>query len=260
METIVLITGANRAGVGIGQGLVARYLRNDNNTVVIAACRDASPERTEHLRALPRGPNCRLIVLPLRLDQPDSLGHACRLLQRQHQIWRIDVVVANAGICDHYGPLAAMTDADLQAHLDVNTVGPLRLFRAMRPFLLPPATDRRPLHHPPRFVYVSTELASLAGLEQHRASLTTAYGMSKAAGNYLVRRVHLEHEDLICFSVDPGLVQTDMGNRGAHAKGLEMAPLTVDQSVDGIVQQIDRATRLTTSGRFLRHNGEQLPW
>ena len=33
-------------------------------------------------------------------------------------------------------------------------------------------------------------------------------------------------------------VQTDMGNRGARVKGLEMATLTVDGSVGGITCQV----------------------
>ncbi|KAH8435279.1 SDR family oxidoreductase [Aspergillus melleus] len=247
--TTVLITGANR---GIGKGLVAAYLRKPNITV-IAACRDTSPEKTEHLHSLPRGTNCNLITVSLSLDQPSGIIEAVQKLQAQHGISQIDVVVANAGICDHYGPLIEMTDSDLQKHLDINTFGPLRLFRAVLPFLQ--ASQQQP-----RFVYVSTELASLAELEQNKASLTNAYGMSKVAGNYFMRRAHFEYEDLITLAVDPGFVQTDMGNRGARAKGLEVATLTVEQSVNGIIQVIEQATKSTTSGHFLGHNGEHVPW
>ncbi|KAK1147563.1 hypothetical protein N8T08_000905 [Aspergillus melleus] len=247
--TTVLITGANR---GIGKGLAAAYLKTPNTTV-IAACRDTSPEKTEALHSLPRGTNCNLITVSLSLDQPDSIIKTTQQLQAQHRVSQIDVVVANAGICEHYGPLVEMTDSDLQTHLNINTFGLMRLFQAVIPFL-------QSSQQQPRFVYVSTELASLAGLEQNKASLTNAYGMSKVAGNYFIRRAHFEHEDIITLAVDPGFVQTDMGNRGARAKGLEVATLTVEQSVNGIIQVIEQATKSTTSGQFLGHNGEQVPW
>jgi norsolorinic acid ketoreductase len=55
----------------------------------------------------------------------------------------------------------------------------------------------------PKFVYISTELASIAGLE-NSSSLTTAYGVSKVAGNFLVKKIHEENDALISFSIDPG--------------------------------------------------------
>ncbi|KAE8152344.1 putative short chain-type dehydrogenase [Aspergillus avenaceus] len=247
--TTVLITGANR---GIGKGLVSAYLRKDN-TIVIAACRNPFAEQAEDLHSLPCGSNSNLIIVPLSLHDPDSFIEMAQVLHLEHNISHIDVVVANAGICNHFGLMSEMTDFDLRTHLEVNTFGPSRLFRAMIPFL-------RASQQEAKFVYVSTELASLAVLDRNKKPLTNAYGMSMVAGNYFVRRLHFENEELVAFAIDPGFVQTDMGNRGAHAKGLEMAPLTVDQSADGIVRQIQQATKSTTSGQFLSHCGEALPW
>ncbi|PGH01613.1 hypothetical protein AJ79_07861 [Helicocarpus griseus UAMH5409] len=247
IQTVVLITGANR---GIGKGLLTAYLGRPNTTV-IAACRDASAEKTKGLRSLPRGVGSDLILVPISLDIPESATNAVQQLQTQHNIKHIDIVVANAGICNHWSPLAEMEDSVLLAHLDVNTFGPLRLFRAA--FSLLQASNQ------PKFVYISTSLASIAGLETS-SSWTTAYGVSKVAGNYLVKKIDAEYGSLIAFSIDPGFVQTDMGNRGARANGLEKAPMTIHESVDGIVYQIETATKATTSGRFLRHNGESVPW
>jgi norsolorinic acid ketoreductase len=46
-------------------------------------------------------------------------------------------------------------------------------------------------------------------------------------------------------------VQTDMGNSGAVANGLTEAPTTIQESVDGIIDKIDNATREETSGKFI---------
>ncbi|KAL4981944.1 hypothetical protein BDW68DRAFT_183010 [Aspergillus falconensis] len=169
-----------------------------------------------------------------------------QILRLQHEISQINVVVANARICNHYGPLVDMTDCDLWVHLEVNTFRLLRLFRALLPFL-------RASQHQLKSVYMPTELASLSRLEQNNASLTNAYGMSKAAGNCMSRRLYFEHEELTMFAVDPSFVQTDMRNRGACVKGLEMATLTVDESVNGITRQIVQATKASTSGQLLHY-------
>ncbi|KAB8218034.1 hypothetical protein BDV33DRAFT_205815 [Aspergillus novoparasiticus] len=246
-QTTILVTGANR---GIGKGLVTAYLAKANTTV-IATCREVSEQITKDLSCLSRGHGSNLIVVSLSLDKPQSVIDAVSQLQRHHSINKIDIVIANAGVCNHYGPLARMEDADLVSHFDVNTLGPLRLFRATLPLLQ--ASSQ------PKFIYISSELASITGIE-HSSSLTAAYGASKVASNYLVKKVHTEHLDVIALSIDPGFVQTDMGNRGAQCNGLEKAPMTISESVEGIVSQVEKASKETTSGRFIKHDGEQLPW
>lgn len=74
------------------------------------------------------------------------------------------------------------------------------------------------------------------------------------------------------------MVQTDMGSRAAQANGLEKAPVTVQDTVLGITNQVCRmlaivtrcglltslqieaATKSTTSGQFVNYNGERVRW
>lgn len=154
------------------------------------------PEVTESLYALPCGPNYNLVIVPVNLNNPDSILEMAQILCLKHEISQINVAVANAGICDYYGPLVEMTDYDLWIYLEVNTFRLLSLFRGLLPFL-------RESRHQPKFVYVLTELASLARLEQNRASLTNIYSMSNAAGNYMIRRLYFKHEELTIFAVNP---------------------------------------------------------
>jgi norsolorinic acid ketoreductase len=88
-----------------------------------------------------------------------------------------------------------MADSEVLSHIEVNTLGPLRLFKATALLLQNAST--------PKFVYISTLLASISGIEQ-MPSLTAAYGMSKAAGNYLVKKIDAENQHLITLSIDPG--------------------------------------------------------
>ncbi|KAE8364826.1 hypothetical protein BDV27DRAFT_172098 [Aspergillus caelatus] len=198
MGQVILITGANR-------GLAAHYLW---------AIRDISAENTKELRSLQKGPGSQLIPVSLRLDVPSSATDAITKIQTQHHIEYIDIVLSNAGICNHRGPVADMTDADVLSHLEYDCYKTL-------------------------------------------PSLATAYGMSKVAGNYLVRKIDAEQKNLIALCVDPGLVQTGIGSRNAQSIGLEKAPLTVQESVQGIIKL---APKSTTSGQFVNYLGERVPW
>ncbi|CAF4012447.1 unnamed protein product, partial [Adineta steineri] len=67
-------------------------------------------------------------------------------------------------------------------------------------------------------------------------------------------------DGLIAFPIHPGLVQTDMGNHYATSVGLDEAPVTIEESVQGQLKVIDEATREKTSGRFWDFEGKELPW
>ena len=41
---------------------------------------------------------------------------------------------------------------------------------------------------------------------------------------------------------------------------MKNAPVPVEDGVNGVFEQIDKATREKTSGRFMNYNGEELPW
>lgn len=51
-----------------------------------------------------------------------------------------------------------------------------------------------------------------------------------------------------------------MGNAGAAAHGLAEAPVTIKDSIDGIVDKIDNSTRKDTSGTFVSFDGVKYPW
>jgi norsolorinic acid ketoreductase len=70
-------------------------------------------------------------------------------------------------------------------------------------------------------------------------ALYGAYGASKAAVNFLLRRVHLEEEWLTSVVICPGWTQTDMGNHAAKEQKFgEQAPVPLDVSINGIVEEV----------------------
>lgn len=82
------------------------------------------------------------------------------------------------------------------------------------------------------------------------------YGPSKAALTWYGVRVNAEDEWLNAFVLDPGWVQTEMGNTAAHLFGVAAAPLTVDESVDGLFRLLTTATKEEHGGKVVLYTGE----
>ena len=125
-----------------------------------------------------------------------ELFQAVAQLKEKHGISKLDIVIANAAINltpDRFEDL----DTDL---LDqtwfVNVRGPLLLFQAVLPLL-----DKTKS----KFVIVSSGSGTIG--QNHRSG-SGAYGISKAAVNYMVAKLHAEHPDLPILALGPGWVPT----------------------------------------------------
>ena len=113
-----------------------------------------------------------------------------------YQITKIDTVIANAAVQNQiFAPVATVDIAQVQEHISINTIGTLVLFQSVLP-LLQKASQ-------PKFVLLGSPLGSISGMEK-RPVPAAAYGVSKAAAHYLVRKIHFENEGLIAFATDPG--------------------------------------------------------
>ncbi|KAF1987062.1 hypothetical protein K402DRAFT_303024, partial [Aulographum hederae CBS 113979] len=72
-----------------------------------------------------------------------------------------------------------------------------------------------------------------------------AYGPTKLVVHWLTNAIYFEVPELTAFPIDPGWVQTEMGNRGANDFGVESALAPVSESCAGMVKVIDAATKET---------------
>jgi len=241
-DTVYLISGANR---GIGFGLV-QHLSKRSGVTVYAGTRDIS--KATALQALSKVASNVHVV---QLTSADKPGNQAAIKQIEHQSGHLDVVIANAGVGSSFAKAATVDPSQVLKSVETNAIGPLVLFQAAWPLL---QQSSKPI-----FTVVSTVVGS-NGMQSELQWPTTDYGGSKALVNYIVLKIHYENEGLIAFPVHPGWVQTDMGNEGAVANGLEKAPVTVDDSVSGILKLVDSAERATTSGKFLGFDGKELPW
>ncbi|KAF2470840.1 NAD(P)-binding protein [Lindgomyces ingoldianus] len=234
-----LITGASREG--LGRALVEALLSRPENTV-IAGVRDLRSAKSLSLTDLPCADSSRLIVVKIDSASDTDAADAARTLSTRYGIDKIDVVVANAGSGNVYGDLSAVNPGEVKDLIDVNGVGPLRLFQAVRGFLEKSEAGK--------FVLIGTPIASIGAMEKAPWPMF-AYGASKVVAHYLTRKIHWESQTLTAFVVDPGFMQTDMGNAGARYFGYDEAFVPVENSCQFILRQIEEATRETLGGRFV---------
>ncbi|KAI3391505.1 hypothetical protein diail_7203 [Diaporthe ilicicola] len=246
--TTVLITGANR---GVGRALAEIYLSRPKHTV-IAGVRDPSAPTSVSLGDIKAASNSSLIVVKIDSTSATDAGEAVAQIKAKG-VTALDIVVANAGIANIFSTVEGIDIADLRSFFETNTVGPLVLYKAVFPLLKATADAKGP--GAPKFVGITSNAASIIDLEANTPYQLGAYGASKAAMNYLIRRSQYEHTWLTAFVINPGWVQTDMGNAGAKLIGMEKAAVPVDESVGGIVKTIDGATREATSGNFYNYDG-----
>ncbi|EIN06061.1 NAD(P)-binding protein [Punctularia strigosozonata HHB-11173 SS5] len=270
---VYLVSGANR---GLGLGLV-KALSARENTVVFAGARN--PDGAKDLQALAAQRPEKLYIV--KLVSGDVQGSEAAISFIRDKAGRLDVVIANAAICLAYGPAYKASEDDLRQHFEVrngldtslftdaalisvspevNVIGTFVLFKAALPLLKASSASESA---PPKFVAVS----SLAGGLERGASgpfEMTPYAISKAAENFLARKLHFEHEKdgLVVFPICPGLVDTDMANYGAERdEGVRSRKFkTVDDTAALLLKVIDRATQENEGGQFMSFDGTKIPW
>lgn len=240
-----LITGANR---GIGKALLETLIIRPN-TVVIAGVRDIE-KSTEDLSSVKVGADSKLIIVKIDSLAETDPYDAVVQLKSKYNITKVNVLISNAGILTTMGPTLEASEQAVRDHFEVNTIAPLTLIKAFKPLL--EASES------PKFFVITAHLGSIADMESLPIP-TFAYGVSKAAANYLVRKIHFENPWLISQSFNPGLVQSDMGNAASVKLGMKEAPTTLVDSATGLVKLFDVASR-ATSGTFTQATGQSIPW
>ena len=154
----------------------------------------------------------------------------------------IDLLLCNAGI---YGPRGMQLGRlDYEAWMEVlrvNLLGPAALIEALADNVA--ASERKLI------AVMSSRLGSIA----EASGSSFLYATSKAGLNALAKglSVTLAGRSIIVVALSPGWVRTDMGG--------DNAPLTPEQSVRGLRKVIAGLSK-TDSGKFLSHDGTEIPW
>ncbi|TIA46381.1 putative NADP(+)-dependent dehydrogenase [Aureobasidium pullulans] len=248
----ILISGTTK---GLGRALVEKYLGRPN-TLVVATVRDPSTSEATSLQDLPKAEGSDLIVVKIEARSDTDGLEAVNTISSK--LSHLDLVIANSGFytVPAAPQIAKIAPSDLLDHVNVNTAGTIRLFQATLP-LLQKAKE-------PIFAYISSMAGSIA-LTGDLPFPTGIYGASKAAMNFLVRRIHQEHPELISVALHPGAVMTPGGTVASKDLGMDNPDFagfytTLEKSIDGMVGKLDNASREETSGKFLSFDDERLEW
>ncbi len=156
------------------------------------------------------------IALPCNISRKAELR---ALVDRTLDRWgRIDVLVCNAAVSPHFGPLAEITDAAYDKTLDTNVKSTLWLCNMVIPQMAA------------RNDGVVIIVSSIGGLKGH--AKLGAYAISKAADIQLARNLAVEwgRSNVRVNCIAPGLVRTDMAralweDSENLARALETYPL-----------------------------------
>lgn len=216
----ILVTGGNR-GIGLE---VCRQL-NKRGDEVIAVCRNTSDE----LNAL----GVRIID---GVDVADDEGVAKLVAALNGE--SIDVLLNNAGIL-RGDTIDTLDYEDMLAQFRVNTIGPLRVTRALRGNLKSGA----------KVAIVSSRVGSI---EDNSSGNNYGYRCSKTAVNMVGMNLHhdLSPDGIAVALLHPGYVATDMTGGGGGSP--------VD-SASGLIARLDELS-LDNSGSFWHAEGYSLPW
>ncbi|TGO90558.1 hypothetical protein BPOR_0059g00010 [Botrytis porri] len=249
--TIVLNSDTNK---GIGEEILELYLSKPNHTVV-AANRDPNHPSSKALADLPTAEGSSLVLVKVDATISTDALEAGKQLESQG-IDHIDIVIANAGVCYVWLRVSEVKADDIQGHFVSYVHGFMWLYQARLPLLKKSKFGK--------FVTICSSAGYLMYvLTFYRNQLdmpNSAYAPSKVAVHWLTKAIHREEPTLIAFPIDPGWVQTDLGNIGANHFGFDATPLGVAECAAGLDQVIAKSTRKTYGGKLYKWDGEILPW
>ncbi|XP_061863556.1 C-signal-like [Colius striatus] len=251
----VLVTGANR---GIGLGLVQHFLGLPKPPKwVFAGCRDPKGQRAQELQRLAsKHPN--LLILALEVTDPASVKAAAARVGEHVGGSGLTLLINNAGMAK-INSIDAETQEDMTQVYTTNTIGPMLMGQAFLP-LLKKAAQASPGSGLSCSKAAIINMSSIAGSIQEmfvwNLGHVVSYRCSKAALNMLTRCQSLGYREhgILCVTLHPGWVQTDMGDAGTKT-----APLTVDDSVRGMLKVLSSVSEKDT-GTFLDWEGKVVPW
>lgn len=230
MTQTVVITGANR---GIGLAMCKDWL--GRGASVLATCRRAS----EGLLKLQQSHQKLEILESMDVTQ----NQACESLTQKLRAWegeaKVDILVNCAGVMTA-DRLEQLELADLEKQFQVNALGPLRVTKAVLPFLSQGS----------KIAMISSRMGSIG---DNHSGAYYGYRMSKSALNSASKSMarDLKPKGIAVGIFHPGYVRTDMtGQQG------QIEP---EQSAAALIERIAELS-LENAGQFVHAQGEILPW
>ncbi|KAF9474953.1 NAD(P)-binding protein [Pholiota conissans] len=249
---IYFVAGGTR---GIGLGLVAGIAARDPTAIIYAGGRNlSSAQLLIDLSAKYPGR-----IEPVKYIAGDKEGNEELAKEIGKKHGHVDTVIANAGIANSDAPVHETSIKSFEEHFSVNVLGPIVLFQTFRDLLKASPS--------PRFVAISSGAGSIEGLSRNPFN-NSPYGTSKAALNWVVRKIHYENDWLIAYPQCPGAVDTDMMREGiakdTTGKFKEIMKIMnvrqPDEAATVLLDILDASTREKDGGQFHNIDLGRHPW
>ena len=238
-----MITGANR---GIGLELTRRLAGNKEITV-IACSRNMSKELEEVLE------HDNVHHVDLDITSQESVDGAFKKVHALLGGQGINLLVNNAAILVTSDLPSSTSADDLTKNFDVNVVGTHRVVTKFAPLLYQAAEENHDVEIGCQRALCLNVSSAVGSITNTTSCFHTAYRVSKAALNMLTRVASIEflERGVLCCSVHPGWVQTEMGGPNAL--------ISTKSCVDDLMEVIHNATK-EHNGVMLRNKMEVLPF
>jgi NAD(P)-dependent dehydrogenase (short-subunit alcohol dehydrogenase family) len=231
---IILITGAGR-----GLGLQLTKLAVERGHEVIACIREIS-DASEGLFALAARSPEQVRIERMNVTREEEVAGVAEKLR--HDSVKLDGVINNAGVLlgrDH--KLDTLPMHLLKLTFEVNLYGPMCVVKHMAPLMKG--------HSDAMVINISSEAGSMA----------LAYGgdypyaISKTALNMFSKQLNseLHPRGIRVLAVHPGWIRTDMGG--------SKAPMEATESATGILDLMERKTKVGEELIFVDHTGRSMP-
>ncbi|XP_063169281.1 C-signal-like [Candoia aspera] len=250
----VLVTGSNR---GLGLELVRQLVGKSNPPQwIFATCRDPAGPRAQDLKNL-ADQHQQIVIVPLDTCDPSSVQAAAAKVTEHLKGAGLNLLINNAGILK-LSTIETETPENMSEVYKTNVIGPMIVSQTFLP-LLRKASQESPQKgmscSKAAIINVTSECGSITNVFAWNLSELISYRCSKSALNMLTRcqSLHFAKDEILCITLHPGWVQTDMGNE------LGTPPLTMEQSLRAILHTLARLSE-KDQGTFVNWEGNHLPW
>ncbi|EDW62376.1 C-signal [Drosophila virilis] len=244
----ILITGCNR---GLGLGLVkALNALPEPPQHLFTTCRNLE-QATELKKLAKEHSNIHILEIDLRnFEEYDKLVGKISEVTKDAGL---NVLFNNAGIAPKSVRFGATRQQDLIDTLQTNTVVPVMLAKACLPLLKRASEVNENVSLSVKRAAIINMSSILGSIQANTDGGLLPYRTSKSALNAATKSmsIDLAPQKILCVSLHPGWVRTDMGGNNA--------PLDVATSTEQIVKTICQLDE-SHNGGFYQYNGEQLPW
>ncbi|MBL4606509.1 MAG: SDR family oxidoreductase [Pseudomonadales bacterium] len=188
----VLITGSSR---GIGKAIAKQMFLHGANVVISSRKAEACEQVCAEINALSEGDKPRAISVPCNISRKEELENLVNTTK--NEFGKIDILVCNAAINPHFGPMSTIPDTAFDKILSSN----IKSNHWLCQLALPDMAERKD--------GVVIIISSIAGLTGNPVLGT--YGISKAADMALTRNIAVEYggRNIRANTIAPGLIKTD---------------------------------------------------